>query len=166
MKTLQQFLDDLGKRESSGNYKIVNKFGYLGKYQMGEMALVDLGYYTKSNKIYNNDWSGIFTGKDNIFSKKDFLNASEVQEKCQIEFMKLQWRYIKNLELNIYVDKIINNIKISQSGLLAASHLVGVYNVKKYLNSDGKQIQKDGFKTSIEEYLIKFKDYDVTTICN
>ena len=29
------FLEDLGFRESSGNYHAVNQFGYLGKYQFG-----------------------------------------------------------------------------------------------------------------------------------
>jgi hypothetical protein len=47
MKTLQDFLNDLGARESGGNYKAFNKFGYAGKYQMGEMALIDCGYYKK-----------------------------------------------------------------------------------------------------------------------
>ena len=32
MKTLQDFLNDLGARESGGNYKAFNKFGYAGKY--------------------------------------------------------------------------------------------------------------------------------------
>ena len=67
MKTLQQFLNDLGARESAGNYKAFNRYGYAGKYQMGEMALVDIGYYKKASKKYNNDWSGEFLGKDNIY---------------------------------------------------------------------------------------------------
>ena len=67
MRTLQDFLNDLGARESGGNYKAFNKFGYAGKYQMGEAALIDCGYYKKNTKIYNNDWKGIFTGKDNVY---------------------------------------------------------------------------------------------------
>ena len=55
MKTLQDFLNDLGARESGGNYKAFNRYGYAGKYQMGEAALIDCGYYKKASKIYNND---------------------------------------------------------------------------------------------------------------
>ena len=55
MKSFEQFLYDLGARESGGKYNILNKYGYAGKYQMGEMALVDAGYYTKSGGKYNND---------------------------------------------------------------------------------------------------------------
>ena len=88
MKTLQQFLNDLGARESGGNYKAFNKFGYAGKYQMGEAALIDAGYYRKNSRYYNNDWSGIFTGKDNVNSIKDFLNNAVAQENAQLIFKK------------------------------------------------------------------------------
>lgn len=44
-KTLEEWLEELAKRESNGNYSAVNPFGYLGKYQMGEGALTDVGYY-------------------------------------------------------------------------------------------------------------------------
>ena len=73
MKSLEQFLTDLGGRESGGNYKAFNKYGYAGKYQMGEAALIDAGYYKKkANKPYNNDWTGNFTGKDGVKSIQDF----------------------------------------------------------------------------------------------
>ena len=74
MKTLQQFLNDLGARESAGNYKAFNRYGYAGKYQMGEAALIDAGYYRKPSRRYNNDWSGEFLGKDGVKSIQDFLN--------------------------------------------------------------------------------------------
>ena len=34
-KSLEDWLEELAKRESSGRYDIVNSAGYLGKYQMG-----------------------------------------------------------------------------------------------------------------------------------
>ena len=56
-KTLDDFYNDLGARESGGNYKAVNTAGYIGKYQMGEAAMVDAGYYKrKPNNNYNNKW--------------------------------------------------------------------------------------------------------------
>ena len=74
MNTLQDFLDKLGKRESGGDYKAFNKYGYAGKYQMGEAALIDAGYYRKISRGFNNDWSGKFLGKDGVNSIQDFLN--------------------------------------------------------------------------------------------
>ncbi len=37
--------DALGERESSNNYQIENSAGFIGRYQMGEAALFDSGYY-------------------------------------------------------------------------------------------------------------------------
>ena len=38
-KELPDFLNQMGKRESSNRYNIVNKFGYMGKYQFGRKTL-------------------------------------------------------------------------------------------------------------------------------
>ena len=35
----QKFTDAMGNRESSNNYTVVNKFGYMGKYQFGKSTL-------------------------------------------------------------------------------------------------------------------------------
>ena len=35
IKNHSSFLDAIGHRESTNNYKAVNQFGYLGKYQFG-----------------------------------------------------------------------------------------------------------------------------------
>ncbi len=66
-KSYDEFLRDLGISESSGRYNIQNEYGYLGKYQMGEQALVAAGYY-KPKLNYNNKWDGEFTGKDGVYS--------------------------------------------------------------------------------------------------
>ena len=165
MKTYKDFLNDLGARESGGNYQAFNKYGYAGKYQMGEAALIDAGYYKKASKIYNNDWSGVFTGKDGINSIQDFLNSPQAQENAQICFKKCQWRYLKALGADKYINKIINGYTITQSGLLAACHLKGAGSVAKYLNSNGKINEKDAFKNSVENYLKQFAGYDVKELC-
>ena len=167
MKTLNNFLTDLGARESGGKYNIMNKYGYAGKYQMGEMALVDAGYYKKGlNEPYNNDWSGKFTGKDGVNSIKDFLNNPKAQENAQIIFKKKQWGYLKAVGADKYAGKIINGYTITPSGLLAGAHLKGAGSVIKYLKSNGQIIEKDGFGTSVETYMKKFAGYDVSQITN
>lgn len=166
MKTLQQFLDDLGARESGGNYKAFNKYGYAGKYQMGEAALIDCGYYKKSNRIYNNDWKGSFTGKDRVYSIQDFLNNPKAQENAQIIFKKKQWNYLKAVGADKYVGRVINNCLITQSGLLAGAHLKGAGSVAQYLNSNGYKNPQDAFGTSVETYIKKFSGYDVSVLCS
>ncbi len=164
MKTFEQFLNDLGARESGGNYKAFNKYGYAGKYQMGEAALIDAGYYKKPSGKYNNDWSGVFTGKDGVKSIQDFLNNPKAQENAQIIYKKRQWGYLKAIGADKYVGKIINGYMITPSGLLAGAHLKGAGSVIKYLKSNGTLIEKDGFGTSVESYIKKFSGYDVSSI--
>ena len=164
MKTLQDFLNDLGARESGGNYKAFNKYGYAGKYQMGEAAMIDAGYYTKPSRVYNNDWKGKFSGKDGVYSIQDFLNNPKAQENAQIIFKKKQWSYLKAVGADKYCGQIINGYRITPSGLLAGAHLKGAGSVITYLKSGGKCIEKDAFGTSVESYMKKFADYDVKEI--
>jgi len=42
-KTYIGFKQALGARESNGLYRIVNSFGYIGKYQFGRLALRSIG---------------------------------------------------------------------------------------------------------------------------
>ena len=167
MKTLQDFLNALGARESGGKcgkYSIMNKYGYAGKYQMGEMALVDAGYYVKPSKKYNNDWSGKFSGKDGVNSIQDFLSSPKSQENAQIIYKKKQWGYLKAVGADKYLGKIINGYTITPSGLLAGAHLKGAGSVIKYLKSNGQIVEKDAFGTSVETYLKQFSGYDVSGI--
>lgn len=166
MKTLHDFLNDLGARESGGDYKAFNRYGYAGKYQMGEMALIDCGYYKKPSKKYNNDWSGIFIGKDGVNSIQDFLNNPTAQENAQIIFKKKQWNYLKAVGADKYLGQNINGYRITASGLLAGAHLKGVGSVINYLKSGGKNVGKDAFGTSVENYIKNFANYDVSEITN
>ena len=163
-KTLNDFYNDLGARESGGNYSSVNKYGYVGKYQMGEAAMVDAGYYKKPSGKYNNDWSGQFTGKDGVYSVQDFLKNKQAQENAQKAFKQAQWNQLKAIGADKYIGKEINGVKITQSGLLAAAHLKGPGAVKEYLQSNGKNIPKDAFGTSVESYMKKFEGYDVSNV--
>ena len=163
-KTLDDFYNDLGARESSGNYEVINPWGFVGKYQMGEAAMIDAGYYKKSSGNYNNDWSGEFTGKDGVYSLQDFLRNKQAQENAQKAFKQAQWRQLKAIGADKYVGKEINGVKITQSGLLAAAHLKGPGSVIQYLASNGKDIPKDKLGTSVENYMKKFAGYDVSEI--
>jgi hypothetical protein len=131
--TYANFLNALGQRESSGNYHAVNQFGYLGKYQMGEGALIDTGYYTADGTAAN-DWQpSHFTGKGGINSKAQFLASPEAQEAAIRAYMDKQWQYIASVQK--YDGQVLGGVKITISGMLAGAHLVGNGGVKTYLNS-------------------------------
>ena len=59
-----------------------------------------------------------------------------------------------------YLHSTIKDIYITKSGLLAASHLGGPGNVKKFLETKGEDDFADAYKTKISEYLEKFNNYN------
>ena len=50
VKNYGSFLNAVGHRESTNNYKAVNQFGYLGKYQFGRKTLNAIGLDSVSNR--------------------------------------------------------------------------------------------------------------------
>ena len=135
------FKEALAFKESQGKYTVVNTFGYLGKYQFGKTTLLRF-------KIYNT---------------KAFLNNPELQEKAFKALCKVN-KWILRKDIQRCVGKTINGITISTSGILAAAHLSGAGNVKKFLRSNGTLNFSDAYGSSIECYLKKFGGYDVSEI--
>jgi len=138
VKNHDKFLEDLGFRESSGNYKAVNQFGYLGKYQFGRQTLDNLGYKDISNR--------------------QFLSDPSIQEQAMEDLLvhnkKILRRYIQK-----YNGKVINGIFITESGILAAAHLSGPGNVKKFFRK-GYEF-RDGNGTKMTSYIKKFSNYQL-----
>ena len=129
------FLSAIGHRESTNRYDVVNKWGYMGKYQFGRKTLRNLGY---------------------DISKKEFLNSPHIQEQAMLDLLEHN-RRILLLYINTYSGTIIDGVEITESGILAAAHLGGPGNVKRYFKK-GKQF-KDGNGTKLTSYLTQFSGY-------
>lgn len=138
----KDFLKKLAFRESSGNWKVINRFGYAGKYQMGKAALHELH----------------FTLNVDSFRVNPDIFPEYLQDSLVIELVKLNRKRI-NHYIKEYVGSTVNGIDVTESGILAASHLVGGGNVKKWLKSNGKCCPTDGNGVSIEEYIVLFSNY-------
>ena len=135
------FKEALGFKESQGKYDTINKLGYLGKYQFGKNTLKLLG----------------------VNDAEEFLLDAELQEKAfQSNIARNKW--ILRRDIKRFTGKKINGTKITESGIVAAAHLAGAGNVKKYLRSYGKVDFSDAFGSSITSYMKKFSDYDVSQI--
>jgi len=161
MKSYDDFFEALGQQESGGDYRKINTIKYMGKYQMGEAALIDLGYYKRDGKDPDNRYQDKFwTGKDGIKSKEDFLNSPDVQEAAVRKFAELNWRTIQINDLDLFVDRTVYGVEITISGLLAGAHLKGVG--KKGLMSFLRRGYngKDQYGTAVKTYIIKFAGYD------
>jgi len=135
------FKEAVGFKESQGDYTTVNTLGYLGKYQFGKSTL-------ERFKIYDTQL---------------FLNTPELQEDAFIALCSLN-KWILRKDIKRSVGKKINGIKITESGILAAAHLSGAGNVKKYLRSNGESRFKDAYGSSIQHYLKEFSGYNTSFI--
>lgn len=134
------FCNQLGSQESSNNYKAVNRFGYLGKYQFSTATL---------------QWLGV---NDTQY----FLNSPLLQE-AALKALIAKNKYLLQDHLGNKGCRI-NGLEITDSGLIAAAHLAGVGNVKRFLQSNGKYVFKDGNKVPITKYIKQFAHYDLTAI--
>ena len=164
-KSGQKFLSRLRDLESGahGYYAASNAFGYKGAYQMGKAALKDIGVYYEATGRYSNstqkdaEWKGVFI-EGNLFgitSIEDFLNNPKKQDKAIIRYMQLTWKFIEDNGMNEYVGKTIAGVKVTETGLIAACHLVGRNKVEKFLSSEGTYIPTDGNNppTPVTKYL-------------
>lgn len=135
------FKEALAYKESRGKYNIVNTLGYLGKYQFGRNTLSRI-------RIYNT---------------RDFLQNPELQEEAFIALCEIN-KWILRKDIKRYSGKTINGIEITESGILAAAHLAGAGNVKKFLRSNGTNCFSDAYGAKLSTYLKKFAGYDVSII--
>ncbi len=135
LKGHTEFLDAIGHRESGNRYYIVNKFGYMGKYQFGKSTLKGLGF-----KI----------------TQDEFLNSPYIQEKAMQELL-LHNRKKLDKWICKYQGKELHGILITESGVLAAAHLAGAGNVRKFFRK-GYEFE-DGFGTKMTSYMTQFSGY-------
>ena len=135
---LNDFYNALAMRESSGICTKENELGYIGLFQFGEPALKDLGLYkeTKNKATRKNDWKGVVPeNKYGIKSISHLMCSPEKQIEVVKDYHKLQWNRIKAKKLIKYINTTVNGIPITPSGMIAASHLVGVGNLEKFLET-------------------------------
>ena len=150
------FLNALGMRESSNDYTVVNRYNYMGRYQLGEDALKDAGFIDK-----NGAWTEL-ANSYGIYSQEDFLNAPDGQDAAVTAYHTALCRYIRGYGLADYIGSTYCDVEVTQSGLLAACHLVGVGSMKKALASG--EVVRDGNKVPASEYLKLFAGYDIAAV--
>ncbi len=140
-KTYVGFKEALGFKESRGDYKITNQFGYMGKYQFAKSTLSMIG----------------------IKNSSTFLEDSQLQEKAFTAYTSRN-KWILRKDIKRFSGRYVGGVKVTESGILAAAHLAGAGNVKKFLRSGGVEGFEDANGTSIRYYLRKFSGYDTSHI--
>ena len=141
-KSHPAFLNAIGFQESGNKYDVVNRFGYLGRYQFGKRTLRGLGF-----KV----------------SKNEFLENPYLQEQAMLKLLQSNKKYLQKY-IDQYEGQIVNGVLVTESGLLAAAHLGGAASVKKWFKT-GK-VRKDGNGVKITSYMTRFGGYELNLNSN
>ncbi|MDO9799671.1 peptidoglycan-binding protein LysM [Glaesserella parasuis] len=146
------------KRESGGNLRAENQYGYLGLYQFGAAALVDAGLIddAKYRAAVRKYGKGLSNGSDADVHKafladssnwtikggrEAFLNNKAIQDNAIVALMN------KNVG---YLGSTYQGSAEHKAGLLMASHLKGAGGAKAFTNSGIDST--DGNGTKISDY--------------
>ncbi len=150
--------------ESSNKHTVINRNGFLGKYQFGAMSLVDIGFlklenyraltYTKKTKtrtakVMWRDGYNLTKFLDDPSNwnikggKQAFLNSTELQDKAMDTMLRINTKRLLQKGFNL------NDPSFAKS-MLIASHFGGVGSAEKYAKEH--KDYKDDFGTSISKY--------------
>ena len=135
IKDHKAFLTALGHRESGNRYNIVNRYGYMGRYQFGKSTLRTLRI-----KV----------------SRSEFLKDTLLQEEAMTKLLRFNKKRLQKY-IDRYSGETVNGVLITESGLLAAAHLGGAGSVKKWFRT-GK-VRRDGNGVKITSYMKRFGGY-------
>ena len=136
-KTHKMFLVDIGRFESNNDYRKVNRFGYLGRYQFGRSTLKQL-------KIE--------------CTPQEFIDQPLLQEHAMESNLKYNKKQLATF-IGEHQSTTFRGIFITESGVLAAAHLGGAGSVKKFFK--GGKIFKDGNGIPITTYMKEFGSYNL-----
>jgi len=154
----------IGKMESNSRYDIVNKNGFMGKYQFGAMGLVDLGIINKERYKANTYTMQTETRKAKVMwrngltlnsfvanpsnwniegGKNTFLNTPAIQEEAMDMMLKRNYHILTKKGFNM-------SDRAKAKSLLMAAHFGGITSAINYATNGVDY--KDAFGTSISKY--------------
>lgn len=126
------YLEILAEKESSFQPNVINKYGYQGLYQFGDLALKDIGY-----------------------TRKD-LEDTYKQHEAALKLAKANEKRLKSI-LDVYEGKNFKGIKITKNGIRAAAHLLGAATVKDWFNGTKKtKYAQRGFTDANGTHITKY----------
>lgn len=135
---MSNFLAMVGRRESSNRWTVVNRWGYMGRYQM-------------SRKNVDK-----FLGKN--VTNKQFLNSKDLQNECMMKLLRHNKKTLRR-QIAKYSNRVVNGVWVTESGILASAHLAGAGNVRKWFRRGFNP--KDKLGTSLVDYMKLFANYNL-----
>lgn len=151
LKTFEELIMDIGKKESSYNWESQRPGSqYIGWFQFGNLA------FEECKKI------GLDIDK---LCKDNFLKNKELQIVYFKELIKLNKRSLYDI-IKKWNMKSFPGIMgtVTESGILMGAHLVGVEQCRLFFETNGRVVPRDGNGVPITTYIQKFSGYNVNYI--
>jgi len=131
------FLHNLGNFESGNRYGVVNRWGYMGRYQFHISTVEAVGIKT---------------------TKKKFLNSPSLQEEAMDRLLTSNYKTLRRY-IRKYDGKVLHGVLVTKSGVLAAAHLGGAGNVRNWFRKGENFADANG--TQITKYMKIFSNYQL-----
>lgn len=140
----KEFAKAMRESESSNQYDIENRLGYLGAYQFGKPRLWDLGISIDGWNPKNS------TVKQHFTPKQFFLNSKTLQDGVFALHVidALEWIKRKKYKRNGFTD----------SALVAVFHLLGYGGVMDFVKMTNNYLGQDANGTKAIDYAKKFNN--------
>jgi len=136
---VEVFMDRIAEIESDGRYDVVNRYGFLGKYQFSPTTINYMGFDV---------------------TRDDFLLNPELQDSVMITYMKHNNEYL-NEYINRYDGVIVDGVYLNRATILAGAHFAGAGGMRRFLISMGKNTTVDGNGMNITNYIKHFSDINI-----
>jgi hypothetical protein len=166
------FAAGMRQSESTNNYSSLGpdpktkklKDQHFGAYQLGYQALADAGFIEEKGDLTKPAWTS-YANSLGVNSVSSFISNKSAQDIAFVNFTKANLDYLKGYQS--YIGKTIRtgtvgNVDVTESGLLAAAHLVGHHAVEQFLSSNGKVDGHDDNLVHVSEYMAQFTGYGFT----
>lgn len=158
MGTYNQFFEAVRLRESSNNYTVENRLGYLGAYQFSMARLSDFKL-TKlrpevAKSLKNSDYEFV-----QPFSRDLFLASRTLQDFVFHLHVQDHKNKIKSLFGQKFFQSVYFGVQPDMSGSIGVAHLLGLGGLLDLLKGvDGQ----DANGTKASEYLLKFRGFEIS----
>ncbi len=133
--------ESLAATESGGDYSVVNREGYTGKYQWGQARLDD---YNRANGT--------------SFTLEQFRANPGLQERAQ------EW-HVQDImsQTGDLVGRTVNGITMTPAAIVAMSHLGGIGGARRFVETNGAYNPQDSNGTSLSDYAVRHGGASVGT---
>ena len=151
------FYEALSFKESTNNPYATNNEGAIGKYQILQGTLKELGYNWVTLETFREDPS--------IFPEKMQLQALNKKIQKDLKLLQKQWFRKESINYLSFIGDTINGIPITLSGIVAACHIGGSMGTIKWFDSLGKKNPGDTNRSTIGAYMQEFSQYNFDLSC-